>query len=291
MTHASLFSGIGGFDLAAQWAGWENMFSCEINEFCNKVLKKNFPNTLQYEDIRTTDFSIWRGRVDVISLGFPCQPFSTAGKRLGKEDERHLWPEGIRVIREVAPRWVVGENVRGLISWNGGMVFDEVQADLEASGYEVQAFLLPACGVDAPHRRDRVWFVAHANAATASRQRKNGRGVLPLSKPEGSGVFCPQYAAYPNQARLSERISTGFRSVQQKKRSCAGGESARIYSAGNWDEFPTQPPVCGRNDGISNRVERIAALGNAIVPQVAYQIFKAIIEYENDNHHTQPSKP
>jgi DNA (cytosine-5)-methyltransferase 1 len=164
MTHGSLFSGIGGFDLAAEWMGWENIFHCEWNSFGQKVLKYHFPNSISYDDITKTDFTIHRGRIDILTGGFPCQPYSMAGKRLGKEDERHLWPEMLRAIREIQPRWVVGENVLGLVNWSGGLVFHEVQADLEAEGYEVQPYVLPACAVNAPHRRDRVWFVAYRNA-------------------------------------------------------------------------------------------------------------------------------
>lgn len=162
MVHASLFSGIGGFDLAAEWAGWENAFNCEIDPFCRQVLKYHFPNAVQYDDIKTTDFTVWRGKIDVLTGGFPCQPFSTAGKRKGTADNRYLWPEMLRVIREICPRWVVGENVLGIVSWDGGLVFERVHADLEAAGYEVQAFVLPACSVGAPHLRYRIWFVAHA---------------------------------------------------------------------------------------------------------------------------------
>lgn len=163
MKHGSLFSGIGGFDLAAQYMGWENVFHCEWNEFGQKVLKYYWPNAISYSDITKTDFTPHANTIDILTGGFPCQPYSTAGKRLGKEDERHLWPEMLRAIREISPRWVVGENVRGLTNWNGGVVFDELQADLEAEGYEVLPFLLPACGVGAPHRRDRIWFIAHAS--------------------------------------------------------------------------------------------------------------------------------
>lgn len=163
MTHGSLFSGIGGFDLAAEWMGWQNVFHCEWNEFGQKVLKYYWPNAISYNDITKTDFTIHRGRIDILTGGFPCQPYSMAGKRLGKEDDRHLWPEMLRAIREIQPRWVVGENVLGLVNWSDGLVFHEVQADLEAEGYEVQPYVLPAVSVNAPHRRDRVWFVAHAN--------------------------------------------------------------------------------------------------------------------------------
>lgn len=160
MTHGSLFSGIGGFDLAAEWMGWDNLFHCEWNPFGQKVLKYYWPNAVSYEDITKTDFTIWRGRIDVLTGGFPCQPYSLAGKRKGKDDERHLWPEMLRAIREIRPTWVVGENAFGLVNWNGGLVFDEVQTDLEAEGYEVQPYVLLACAINAPHRRDRIWFVA-----------------------------------------------------------------------------------------------------------------------------------
>ena len=173
MRHGSLFSGIGGFDLAAEWCGWENVFHCEWNTFGQKVLKHHFPNSISYNDITKTDFSIHRGTIDIISGGFPCQPYSSAGKRLGKEDERHLWPEMLRAIREIQPSWVVGENVRGLTNWNGGLVFDEVQIELEAEGYEVLPFLLPACAVGAPHRRDRIWFIAYSDLYGSNKRNSN----------------------------------------------------------------------------------------------------------------------
>ena len=160
MRHGSLFSGIGGFDLAAEWMGWENVFHCEWMPFPRQVLHHHFPNSISYEDITKTDFTIHRGTIDILTGGFPCQPYSSAGKRLGKEDERHLWPHMLRAIQEIKPTYVLGENVRGLTNWNGGVVFEEVCADLENCGYEVQPILLPACAVGAPHRRDRIWFVA-----------------------------------------------------------------------------------------------------------------------------------
>lgn len=165
MTHASLFSGIGGFDLAAEWMGWQNVFNCEIDPFCRKVLAYHFPEAKQYEDVKTADFTIHRGHIDVLTGGFPCQPFSLAGKRKGSDDNRYLWPEMLRAIREIQPRWVVGENVFGIVNWSDGMVFEQVQSDLENEGYEVQPYIIPACAVDAPHRRDRVWFVAHRRDA------------------------------------------------------------------------------------------------------------------------------
>jgi DNA (cytosine-5)-methyltransferase 1 len=163
MTHGSLFSGIGGFDLASEWMGWKNLFHCEWNEFGQKVLKYYWPEAELFIDIKKSNFTKYANKIDVLTGGFPCQPYSSAGKRLGKEDDRHLWPEMLRAIREIQPRYVVGENVRGLTNWNGGLVFDEVQADLEAEGYKVLPFLLPACAVNAPHRRDRIWFIAYSS--------------------------------------------------------------------------------------------------------------------------------
>jgi len=176
MNHGSLFSGIGGFDLAATFVGWKNAFHCEWNEYGQSVLKHHDPKAKTYEDITKTDFTIWRGRIDVLTGGFPCQPYSTAGKRKGTEDERHLWPEMLRAIREIQPRWVVGENVLGIINWNGGLVFEEVQTDLENEGYEVFAYVLPAAGVNAPHQRYRTWFVAYSNQYNDSGRPERNEG-------------------------------------------------------------------------------------------------------------------
>lgn len=178
MTHGSLFSGIGGFDLAAAWAGWTNVFNCEIDPFCRRVLKYHFPESETYEDIRTTDFTVWRDRVDVLTGGFPCQPFSLAGKRKGTADDRYLWPAMLGVVRTVRPRWVVGENVLGIVNWSQGMVFEQVCADLEAAGYEVQAYLIPAAGVGAPHLRYRTWFVAHRGDARAESSWQERFGAI-----------------------------------------------------------------------------------------------------------------
>jgi DNA-cytosine methyltransferase len=184
MTHASLFSGIGGFDLAAEWMGWQNVFNCEIDPFCRKVLAYHFPEAKQYEDVKTTDFTIHRGNIDVLTGGFPCQPFSLAGKRKGSDDNRYLWPEMLRAIREIKPRWVVGENVFGIVNWSDGMVFEQVQSDLEDEGYEVQPYIIPACAVDAPHRRDRVWFVAHrCDTGSEILQRERPIGIRESAVP------------------------------------------------------------------------------------------------------------
>lgn len=184
MIHGSLFSGIGGFDLAAEWMGWENKFHCEWNPFGQKVLKYYWPDAESFTDITKTDFKKFYGTIDLLSGGFPCQPYSSAGKRKGKDDERHLWPHMLRAIKEIAPRYIVGENVRGLTNWNGGMVFEEVCAQMEDIGYQVAPFLIPASGVGAPHRRDRIWFVAtntkHLRCEQCQQQGQSrcGQGVF-----------------------------------------------------------------------------------------------------------------
>ena len=189
-THGSLFSGIGGPEIAAEIMGWKNMFHCEINPFGRKILDYWFPNSKSYEDITKTNFTEWRGKINVLTGGFPCQPFSCAGQRKGAEDDRYLWPEMLRAIREIQPDWVVGENVAGILSMvqpgsetalgREESLFGEVDRkrilhrqeyvvetvcnDLEREGYFVQPVVIPACAVGAPHRRDRVWFVAHADS-------------------------------------------------------------------------------------------------------------------------------
>jgi len=294
MRHGSLFSGIGGFDLAAEWMGWENIFHCEWNPFGQRVLKHHFPKSISYEDITKTDFSIHRGTIDILTGGFPCQPYSTAGKRLGKNDERHLFPEMLRAIREIKPRWVVGENVRGLVNWNGGLVFDEVQTDLEAEGYEVQPFLLPAAGVNAPHKRDRVWFVAYSND-------QRGSGEFRYVSEENGQISKWNEDAKLSNSSESNASNANGNGIQRQPAHARTGEEIRQrgkdfkkigdeWDIGRWEIFPTKPPVCGGDDGLPReldgitfpkwRNESIKAYGNAIVPQVALQIFKAIKEYE-----------
>ena len=381
LRHGSLFSGIGGFDLAAEWMGWDNVFHCEWNEFGQKVLKHYWPQAESFSDITKTDFTKYYGTVDIITGGFPCQPYSSAGKRKGKEDERHLWPEMCRAIREVSPRFVVGENVRGLTNWNGGLVFEEVCAELESYGYQVAPVIIPACAVNAPHKRERIWFVAYNHSffrrergeSESGEQSRHGKSDESCNT-EIDGVTTysdePRYESRSEHSRYTEksykgitrpietRIITNTDGSEQRndnradnseaekiRRENQSNVSRELSSYGNasnangsptkytiqtgrnlptseistrptiqpqslrlqesakngqlerprsqftsertnWDQFPTQSPVCSRNDGFPSeldgitfpkwRNETIKAYGNAIVPQVAFQIFKAI---------------
>lgn len=293
MVHASLFSGIGGFDYAADLMGWENLFHCEWNPFGQRVLKYYWPKSISYHDITKTNFIIHRGTVDVLTGGFPCQPYSQAGKRKGKEDERHLWPEMRRAIREIQPGYVVGENVFGLINWNGGLVFHEVQAELEAEGYEVFAYVLPAAGINAPHERYRVWFVAYSESNSRNNELRNERQNPSTIQEKGFN----ESITITNTSKVGLSIKKSFGKLEGR----FGSPLGNVRDL--WQEFPTQSPICDGNDGISYgldheavfkvtkktrkknsfenwREESLKAGGNAIVPGLALQIFKAIEQYE-----------
>lgn len=291
MTHGSLFSGIGGFDLAAEWMGWENKFHCEWNEFGQKVLHYYWPNAELFTDITKSDFTKYANKIDILTGGFPCQPYSQAGKRLGKEDDRHLWPEMLRAIREIKPSWVVGENVYGLVNWNGGLVFHEVQSDLEAEGYEVFPVLLPAAAVNAPHRRDRIWFIAHSISTS------KGADKLSSIRPKDAEISGKRTQTIHNAIKPNgfEGIITNTQSSRlESEMAIRKLERNKRFEFNNkrnqWDSFPSISPLCNGDDGFSDRLdsitfskwrnESIKAGGNAIVPQVVYQIFKAIEKYE-----------
>lgn len=450
LVHGSLFSGFDAPSLASFQMGWENVFHCEVNGFCNIILKYWFPNSEHYEDISKTDFKKWRGKIDILTGGFPCQPFSVAGQRKGTDDNRYLWPQMLRAIQEIQPTWVIGENVAGILTMvqpgeevevaNGCSIFEEdnrkrvllrqeyvvetICQDLEREGYSIQPILIPACAVGAPHRRDRVWFVAHrTNAGTEDVRRawentilsdgtapnsdnstgcKNGPASITSSKrccgrcdnreerciyndrernseenkwkrdkwqhrtgedgsvasnsqcqgsrqvheeiqsekPDGDSTDRNGHewdAAYSDSEKLQKRFKAGRRSHTKKNGTRmdngierSGGlqyapdsDNKRLqgfhvsqwddaekreieeryskqYSCDDrgtlpttdWEDFPTQPPVCSRDDGLPFdvdsltipftkwRQESIKGYGNAIVPQVILEIYKAIEEIE-----------
>ena len=292
MTHGSLFSGIGGFDLAAEWMGWTNVFHCEWMEFPRKVLDYYWPNADSHIDICKTDFTKYANKIDVISGGFPCQPFSLAGKRKGTNDERYLWHEMLRAIQEIKPRFVIAENVFGITNIDGGMVFEQVCLDLEAEGYEVQPFIIPAASKNAPHRRDRCWFIAYRDSN--GQHQCNGNDEVNASEgrinafsnaKQGNGNGD---ATDTHSGRLERSTEVGWNSNDVKRTSefgnatdtdiigwdkvrndngkfektqqskCAKQQFSRKYSTQNWwREFPTQSPICSGDDGIPTELDGI----------------------------------
>lgn len=313
LTHASLFSGFGGPDLAARWMGWENAFHCEINPFCNTILNYHFPKSKSYKDVTTTDFTPWRGKIDVLTGGFPCQPFSVAGQRKGADDNRYLWPHFLRAIKEIQPTWVIGENVAGILTMVQpgeeievgcqASLFDEdntetvleqeyvaetICQDLEREGYSVQPIVIPACAVEAPHRRDRVWFIAYrSNSGTESMQRERKNGVYESEIASNANCIRPQTGVQSASDESFRRKAT-YRYAAE-----SSVNDWRTLHAASWQDFPTQPPVCRGNDGLPFdvvrltipyprwRAESIKGYGNAIVPEVVFELFKAIQETYN----------
>lgn len=343
MNHASLFSGIGGAEVAASMMGWQNLFHCEIQEFPRKVLQYWFPNSESYEDITKTDFTKWHGKVDVLTGGFPCQPFSLAGRRKGADDNRYLWPQMLRAIRQIHPTWVVGENVAGIKTMvescqvtqmgradhlfeenylyreESRFTLDKICADLEAEGYSVQPIVIPACAIGAPHRRDRVWIVAHRSDPRAETVQQEGQDGICSARPSPHTNSNRQRKWKNKQKYFTECSRTSNTGPCRKTRTLANSlrhrsnkvhedvqpkftDGTKSFGIGSerditfsnfpkedfWKDFPTQSPVCRRNDGIPFdvdsltisfpkwRQESIKAYGNAWVPQVAYEIFRAI---------------
>ena len=241
-----LFSGIGGFSVGLERAGFETVAFCEIEPYCRGVLKKHWPEIPIYGDVRTLTGEQLRadGIVPTVIVGgYPCQPFSLAGVRRGEKDDRHLWPEVRRLVAEIRPAWCIFENVAGHIT----MGLDEVLSDLEAEDYAARPFVIPACGVDAPHRRDRVWIIAK-NVADADGTYIKGRG-------------------------LSSRVHQEHQNIDGR------GYNIREQAAQLWEPEPNVGRVV---NGIPNRSHRLKALGNAVVPQIPEIIGRIILETEND---------
>ena len=303
LTHLSLFSGIGGLDIAAEMAGFVTVGQCEWADFQTKVLEKHWPDVPRWRDIRTlTGDSFYEHTglrtVDVISGGFPCQPFSLAGKRKGEGDDRYLWPEMLRVIRELRPTWVIGENVPGIVN----LALDTVLSDLENAGYSAQAFVVPACGVDAPHKRERCAILAYAvnrgstvwgnwklsDAETNGRERNdNGIGAQTAftgerrkDKPGTTGM-----ADGLSESVHATTADTDTEGLQRRSglQICEGGvlQTPSPRASGShspWNNWPSEPGILRVVDGVPNRVDRIKSLGNAVVPQQFYIFFKLIAD-------------
>ena len=368
LTHIDLFSGIGGFALAARWAGFETVQFVELDPFCQKVLQKNFPGVPIHGDIKTfkwitqntigtgtggnggevadkrgrtgegggkgirqgngeigtsgigatdqhesTKDSIDQSTPFILTGGFPCQPFSCAGKRKGKEDDRYLWPEMLRVISEARPTWVIGENVGGFVN----MGLDDCISDLEAEGYEVQPYIIPACAKNAPHRRDRVWIVGYSEGSTKQKvgrvcagkstdstrsnspapdtdshgtgERYNGDTLREDTGKIRQGRDCTDKENEGGNTDNGNRDAsdTGDKGLQRGERPGTHGERQTPHGpapecGSAWDEpwLEAATRLCRVDARVSNRVDRLKSLGNAIVPQIAFEIMKAIREIE-----------
>ncbi len=324
MKHGSLFSGIGGFDLAAQWMGWENVFQVEWDKWCRKILAKNFPDTLRFGDI--VEFNkmlqngeiiqnafgngrifgktpkeranIWEqrdvgsrdsigiyireriGQLDILTGGFPCQPFSHAGKRKGTDDSRHLWPEMLTTIRILKPSFIVGENVAGLVSMENGKTLDRILSDLANEGYTTEQFIIPACAIGAWHRRDRIWIICYSKSLGMENGcKRQGRicQEMPRCGISGlSGVSGENVSDCYNQGLQRGKESRNIRGIGEKR----DKQPERYGEPFGGDYWQSEPSVGRVANGIPNRVDRLKGLGNAIVPWVVYQIFKAIEEYD-----------
>ena len=276
-THLDLFSGIGGFALAAKWNGFRTVGFCDNEPYAQAVLKKHWPDVPIHDDIRKVRGELYAG-VTLLTGGFPCQPFSLAGKQRGKADDRYLWPEMLRVIRKARPTWIVGENVAGIVN----MALDQVHVDLEAEGYEVESIIIPACGVDAPHRRDRVWIVAHSTGGKrgglqdkSRTQGAQGGDQLPRDKSGLSGKLCAEDVADSQSVGIQGQRPSGIEKPQPHGCSAIPMRQGERSEQAQWLPEPNVDRVV---DGLPNRVGRIRGLGNAIVPQVAAEIIRCIVE-------------
>ncbi len=312
-----LFSGIGGFSLGLEWAGMSTVAMCEKDPYCRKILAKHWPDLTIHEDIRNLDGKEYRNSIDLVAGGFPCQPFSVAGKRKGSDDDRHLWPEMLRVIKEAKPRWVIGENVFGFIN----MALDDVQADLEREHYEVRKFVLPAVAVDAKHRRDRIFLVAYSNSPAVwnlPERQAQGRDNLQagrqaitahdgpsqsMANSYGKGLEIGQDLRENHEQELSPSERSGSERREDVANShgtrgeagLSGQEPWQEGNSGELDhqghqqswreevrEWPAEPCVGRVADGVPNRVDRIKGLGNAVVPQLIQAIGELVIEADKE---------
>jgi len=286
MRHGSLFSGIEGFGLAAEWLGWENIFQVEIDGFCIKLLEKNFPNTKRYGDIKEFNGTEYRGLIDIISGGFPCQPYSVAGKQRSKDDPRALWPEMLRVIREIQPPWVVGENVPGIIR----LALEDICTSLESEGYKVQPFIIPSASIGAWDKRERVWIIAYSDIRSRQKYGLSTGRKMPKREVKINSYSESTISEQSGETRTRrDGLSDGVSDINSKsmegypRHEYTAGKKEEIRRDGqanwlrNWIEVASE--LCGSNARVPHRMDRIKALGNSVNPHVVYEIFKAIEQY------------
>ena len=297
-----LFSGIGGFSYAGEKlvGGYETVAFCEYDKHAQKVLRKHWPDTEIIDDVRglANDADRFRGLVDIVVGGYPCQPFSLAGVRRGDKDDRHLWPEMLRIIQAVRPTWVIGENVAGHIS----MGLDEVLSDLEAEGYQARCFVIPAVAADAHHRRDRCWIIAHTdsegepvsalNEQRVERAEAMGDADSGAETEQGARLGGKQFDCAPPRewAKEGHRTANASQDVPNASGEGLQGDvgQGQAGAQGQSEGYPAQcrwwepePAICRVANGVSGRVHRLRQLGNSIVPQVAARILWAIKEAHN----------
>ena len=297
-----LFSGIGGFSLGLESTGhFETIAFCEKDQFCQKVLQKNFKNIPIEGDVRNVKGEKYKA--DVVTGGFPCQPFSVAGKRKGTDDDRYLWDETIRVVRECKPKYFIGENVEGLINIQEGLVLRQVQTDLEKEGFEVQCLVIPASGIGAWHQRKRVWIIGCNVSNSDSRMRRRWGAIGESGANEIWGFYSTKEKQSSNDIRsktigcndilgeknVSNTNSKGSQRLGIQSDNLQKGNKTTINSNNTIKKqqtwWQTQSELCGVPNGVSyeldkNRANRVKSLGNSIVPQIARELGKAIIAAE-----------
>jgi DNA (cytosine-5)-methyltransferase 1 len=290
-THLDLFSGIGGFALAAKWNGYRTVGFCDNEPYAQAVLKKHWPEVPCHKDIREVRGELYAG-VTLLTGGFPCQPFSVAGKQRGKDDNRYLWPEMLRVIQEAKPAWIIGENVAGIVN----LALDQVCADLEGQGYEVEPIIVPACAVDAPHRRDRCWIIAKYMADSISLSERSahgskewgcvrGRKDEDISQRNEMGSNSSDSRENVADTVKQRREGRVHRRKDAERESVDGHAGCGGTTHGQSGEaiWLAEPNVGRVANGIPNRTHRLKGLGNAIVPQVASEIIRCINKIMEDN--------
>ena len=257
-------------------AGMKCVGQVEINKFCQKVLEKHWPDVKRIgdiHDVRGDEF----GAADLVCGGVPCQPASCAGQRKGTGDDRWLWPEAFRIVRAVKPDWCLFENVRGLLTLEDGVVFENLLLELEGIGYETLPLIIPACAVGAPHRRDRVWIVANSTESGLSESRLAGIGKS--STETGTRLY-----DRPEQhnSHAADTESQGLQGSKREQSIRLSGQSDRGWcnEKPNWQEnwLEVAQRLCRVDDGVSNRVDRLKALGNAVVPQIVEIIGRSILK-------------
>jgi DNA (cytosine-5)-methyltransferase 1 len=286
LTHVSLFTGIGGLDLAAEAAGFQTVLQVERDPYALRILEKHWPQVRRITDVREVSRESYEGEVTLISGGFPCQPFSTAGKRRGTEDDRYLWPEMLRVVREFQPTFVVAENVSGLLTIDNGMEIERVCTGLEDTGYEVLTFHYPAASVGAPHKRDRFFIVANTHCTTIpkkpdwwkKRKHQDRPEIRPLNSAGGKAMADSNGVRVERQ-RTKQQTTRSYERSQHDGRRTESIMGGMAHGIPDWlDGEPAGVPRVAT--GVANRAARLKALGNAVVPAQAYPIFAAIAHTE-----------